>query len=246
MFSHERILNKLDSYLQANDYEGAERHLLYWEQEALTTHSTSLLLLIQNELIGLYRKLGKESECLRYVHNALSLVHNTGIDYNIGAATTYINCATAYKAFHNATQAIDLFERALRIYQSALPYFDERMGALYNNMGLALADLGRYPEAYDSYARAIDIMQHNDKLLEVALTYLNIASTKDAELGLEASEQIVAEYMEKAMAILNNHPKRDGYYAFVCDKCASVAGYYGFLGYKSELEQRRDDIYARA
>jgi hypothetical protein len=82
--------------------------------------------------------------------------------------------------------------------------------------------------------------------LEVALTYLNIASTKDAELGLEASEQIVAEYMEKAMTILNNYPQRDSYYAFVCDKCASVAGYYGFLGYKSELEQRRDDIYARA
>jgi hypothetical protein len=37
--------------------------------------------------------------------------------------------------------------------------------------------------------------------------------------------------------------QRDGYYAFVCEKCASVFAYYGDFLYAEELEERAKRIY---
>ena len=48
------------------------------------------------------------------------------------------------------------------------------------------------------------------------------------------------------MEIFDNHEKRDGYYAFVCEKCASVFGYFGYFVYEKELEKRARDIYERS
>ena len=83
-------------------------------------------------------------------------------------------------------------------------------------------------------------------LLEVAITYLNIASAKELELGFEKSAKIIDEYLKKAMKILDEHKNRDGYYAFVCEKCASVFDYYGYFIYNSELKERVKGIYERS
>ena len=53
-------------------------------------------------------------------------------------------------------------------------------------------------------------------------------------------------FFKKAEALLENHQKRDGYYAFVCEKCASVFGYYGHFFYADELKKRAGRIYERA
>ena len=39
---------------------------------------------------------------------------------------------------------------------------------------------------------------------------------------------------------------KDGYYAFVCEKCADTFAYYGYFGYSEELMQRAKKIYERA
>jgi hypothetical protein len=65
-------------------------------------------------------------------------------------------------------------------------------------------------------------------------------------MGIEESDEIVGAFLEKAMKILDDHEKRDGYYAFVCEKCAGVFGYYGFFLYQQELEQRAREIYERS
>ena len=49
----------------------------------------------------------------------------------------------------------------------------------------------------------------------------------------------------KAMKILDDYENRDGYYAFVCEKCASVFGYYGHFFYEKELKERAKAIYER-
>ena len=46
--------------------------------------------------------------------------------------------------------------------------------------------------------------------------------------------------------IYEAHEKRDGYYAFVCEKCASVFGYYGRFFYDGELRARARGIYERS
>ena len=245
--STERVLMKLDELLSRNDYASAERHILYWLNEADSANDKRCKLLLTNELAGLYRKLSREKDALITVQNALELVRDMGIENNIGAGTTYINCATVLKAFGKAEDSMPLFEKALNVYKEKLESNDKRFGGLYNNMALSLVDLKRFDDAYELYEKAISVMEkHDDGMLEVAITYLNIASAKEAELGLEDSELIIEEYLYKAMRILDEHENKDGYYAFVCEKCASVFGYYGFFAYQNDLTKRVREIYERS
>lgn len=245
--SAQRVLEKLDEHLGRNDYDSAERHLLYWLGEAKAVGDKRCSLLLLNELAGLYRKLSKEKEALGAVAALLDLIAEMGIENNVGAGTTYINCATVYKAFGKAEKALPLFEKAKSVYEKELPETDKRFGGLYNNMALALVDLGKFDEAYRLYHKAISVMENaDDGDLEIAITYLNIASAKEAELGMVESDAEVKEYLEKSMKILDEHADRDGYYAFVCEKCASVFGYYGFFVYEKELAKRARDIYERS
>ncbi len=243
----ERILSKLDEYLNKNDYASAEKHLIYWLDDAERGCDRRTSLLIRNELMGLYRKLGRECEALSCVSATLSEIDELKIEDTVGAATSFLNCATVYKAFSRPLDSISLFEKAKRIYERDLEVGDARLGGLYNNMALTLVDLERYSEAYELYDKAIRIMKSSENgMLEVAITYLNIASAKEAELGMIDAEGEISKYLELSKEILEAFTKRDGYYAFVCEKCASVFGYYGYFLYDNELKERARSIYEGA
>jgi tetratricopeptide (TPR) repeat protein len=239
----ERILSKLDEYLHRNDYAAAERHLLYWLGEAEQWGDGGTELTVRNELMGLYRKLGREQDALNSANAALSKIDELGVAEQVGSATSYINAATVYKAFGRASDAIPLFERARIIYERELDCDDARLGGLYNNMALALIDLSRFDEARELYSRAIEIMMANGGELEVAITYLNMASAAESELGLLDADETICDLLDKARELLENATERDGYYAFVCEKCASVFDYYGQFLYAKELEERARRIY---
>lgn len=244
--SIERILSKLDEFLNRNDYSAAERHLVYWLSESENGCDDKTELLIRNELMGLYRKLGRETEALSCVSAALDKIERLNIGHQVGAATTFLNCATVYKAFGRAEDSIPLFERAKKVYESELEADDSRLGGLYNNMALSLVDLERFSEATELYKKAISVMDKvSNGALEVAITYLNMASTAEAELGLLDADMAIQSYLDKAEELLDNHQKRDGYYAFVCEKCASVFGYYGRFMYEAQLKERARRIYER-
>ena len=242
--SIDRILSKLDEYLNRNDYASAERHLVYWLSETENGCDAKGELLVRNELMGLYRKLGRKNEALACVSAALDKIEKLDIGHQVGAATTFLNCATVYKAFGRAENSIELFERARDVYERELEASDSRLGGLYNNMALSFVDLERFSEAKELYEKAISVMSQNPNgALEVAITYLNMASAAEAELGLLDADAIIQEYLDKAEKLLEDHSNRDGYYAFVCEKCASVFGYYGRFIYESELKDRARRIY---
>lgn len=242
------VLSKLDAYLGKNDYDAAKQHLLYWlgEAEAMSDHKTVLLLC--NELMGLFRKLGERDNAFFYVKKALGQVQKMKIELNVGAATTYLNCATVYKAFDRVQDALPLYEKAKMIYEHNLPRYDERLGGLYNNMGLALCDVKCFEEANDLFKQALDVMRGiHDREPEQAITYLNMATAVEMQLGLEKAEPLIAEYVEQAMALLDvGKDRTDGNYAFVCEKCASVFGYYGYFTYEQALTERYRRIYEGA
>ena len=239
-----RILEKLDEYLGKNDYLAAERHLLYWLRECLLTRDDRTALLMHNELMGLYRKQGMQEQALREVQDALALVSSLGLADTVSGATTYLNCATVYKAFDRWEDALPLYERARLIYERDLPEGDERFGGLYNNMALALVDAERYDEANDLYARAISVMEASpDGGPEVAITLLNMADALEAQYGILEREEELEELLERAKHLLDSHPTRDGYYAFVCEKCAPIFGYHGDPDYMEELCERARSIY---
>lgn len=241
--STQRVLIKLDEYLSKNDYSSAERHLLYWLSEAESSSDHRAELLIRNELMGLYRKLGKRDEALDCVVKALNKIDSLDLGDQVGSATTFLNSATVYKAFGMADKSISLFERAKGIYESKLEANDSRLGGLYNNMALSLSDLSRFDEARELYNKAIGIMNVSGSYLEVAITLLNLATMTENELGLENACDIIDKYLSEAKELLEGWEDRNGYYAFVCDKCASVYGYYGHFAYENELKERVKSIY---
>ena len=245
MIPRDRVLSKLDSLLRSNDYAGAKRLLEYWLAEAEYTRDGHGILLMQNELMGLSRKLGEKEKAVGYAEKALSQVEAMGIAENVGAATTYLNSATVFKAFGDPERSIKLFVKAKAIYERDLSPTDDRLGGLYNNMGLTLVDLRKFREAEELYLKAISVMEATEgKEPEEAITYLNMASAAEAELGADNARDKISALLKKAAERMDiGKDRTDGNYAFICEKCATVFGYYGNEDYARELKERCRRIY---
>lgn len=243
-----RVIEKLDDYLGRNDMAGARHHLLYWLDESVTAGDRQGELSVCNELIGLYRKTGARDEALSFSDRALSLCLDLGLTDTVTYATTLLNAATAMKAFCESARAIGLYEEARRLYERYLEKDDPRLGGLYNNMGLCLLDEKQYSRAHEAYLKALSVMGSiPGKEPEVAITCCNLADLIAEEKGLLEGETEIGNLMRTAWEKLNTPGlARDGNYAYVCEKCAPVFGYYGFFLEKNELAERARRYYERS
>ena len=243
--SVERVLARLDEHLEAGDPAAALRHLTYWLEEASATKNTRLELPLRNELMGLYRREGRGEEAVAAAREALTRLDATGLRATVAGGTTLLNAATVFSAFDRAEEAIPLFCEAEAIYERELPPGDGRLGGLYNNMGTVLSSLGRYREAKTAYRRALTVMEGiADSAPEQAVTYLNMADCLYAELGAVEAEEQVLTLLTTARALLDGHGTPNAHYAFVCEKCAPVFGFYGQFAYEATLRERAGRIYA--
>lgn len=243
--SVERVIAKEDEYLAKNDYASAERHLMYWWEEAEQGNDERGKLVLCNELMGLHRKIGNSEKAKEYAQKALKTVAELGLEESISGATAFLNSGTVYKAFGEPEESLKYFEKARAVYEKELSANDSRKAGLYNNMALTLVDLGRFSEAGELYNAALEIVKDVSKADE-AITWLNIADCEVAEKGMEESENKIREYLDRAEELLDAVPedKRDGYYAFVCEKCAPVFDYYGYFLSAGKFKKRAEAIYA--
>lgn len=243
-----RIISKLDEHLSRNDYASAERHLYYWLEEAKAGRDKRGELSIYNELLGLMRKTNQKEKAFSAVDNVLTLIKELDFNGTVTAGTAYVNLATVLKSFNENEKAIPYYRMAEKIYLEKLNENDDRIGGLYNNMALAVADCGNFDEAELYYHKAVDIMKKAENgELEIAITYLNMANLCEKRDGLEIAEMQISNYIEKAYSLIDTPSlPRNGYYAFVCEKCAPTFGYYGYFLYENELKKRAERIYERA
>ena len=244
----QRIMEKVDEYMSRRDYAGVERHLLYWLEEAVLGHDQKGELMIRNELVGHYRKVQEKDKAFAHAERALTLLDEIGFEGSISAGTTYVNVATAYQAFGENARALEVFEKARAVYESIPSLQPELLGGLYNNMALAYVTEKNYREAFDLYEKALSTMARAEHgALEQAITYLNMADAAEAELGLLDASETIDRYLETAQNLLDTPTLvRDGYYAFVCEKCAPTFAYYGWFAVADELNERARAIYERA
>ena len=227
----QRIMEKVDEYMSRRDYAGVERHLLYWLEEAKLGRDGKGELMIRNELIGHYRKTGERDKAFAQAEAALQLLDAMEFEGSITAGTTCVNAATAYQAFGEHEKALAIFERARKNYEAIPSLKPELLGGLYNNMALTLVSLGRFGEANALYAKALETMANAPHgALEQAITYLNMANAAEDEKGLLDAPGIPHE----------------GYYAFVCEKCAPTFEYYGWFAAANDLKERARAWYERA
>ena len=241
----QRVIAKLDDYLAHNDYAGAERHLKYWEEEAKQGNDRRGEFTIAEELMGLYRKLGRQEEAISYAEKAVRYIGLIGLEGTVSAATALLNAATVYKAFGQAEKGVPLFFSARKIYEEKLPAEDGRVAGLYNNYALALTDLKRFDEARELYQKALAIMNAAEGgEPEAAITELNLASLAEAQYGLEKAEREIEDHLDRAERLLKKEGlRKDGNYAFVAEKCAPVFGYYGRFLTEAELKAESERIY---
>ena len=248
----QRIIEKMNEYMSRRDYAGAERHLLYWLEEAKLGQDLRGQLMLRNELVGHYRKTAEREKAFENAEAALQLVEAMDFDGTISSGTTYVNCATAFNAFGENERAAALFAKARKVYEAAPQTRPELLGGLYNNMALTCAALRRFDEARGLYALAMEQMGRvPGGCLEQAITCLNIANLIEDERGLEEGEGEIFDLLDRAYELLDPKDERpgdaprDGYYAFVCEKCAPTFSYYGYFAAAEELERRSEELYAK-
>ena len=164
----------------------------------------------------------------------------------VSAATVQLNAATTMKAFGKAADAVALYAETEKIYLENLSPSDARFGGLYNNYALALTDVKRFADAEESYKKALGVMEKTEHgEADAAITYVNMAHLY--ETWKEESEEFVSSCMERAKELLDTPSlPRNGYYAFVCSKCAPSFGYFGYFLEDAELKKRAEEIYERA
>ena len=244
----QRIMEKVDEYMSRRDYAGVERHLLYWLEEAKLGHDLRGELMIRNELIGHYRKTGERDKAFPQAEAALKLLDALGFEGTITAGTTCVNAVTAYQAFGEHEKALAVFERARKNYEAIPKVKPELLGGLYNNMALTLVSMKRFSEANALCEKAIETMAKAPHgALEQAITYLNMANAAEEEKGLLDAAEAIDAYLQKAQELLDTPDiPRDGYYAFVCEKCAPTFEYYGWFSAANELNARARAWYERA
>ena len=247
MIPQQRIRDKVDEYMSRADYPAVERHLSYWREEARQTGDDRGLLMVCNELVGHYRKTQEEAKCRAAAEEALALLKTIDVEQSVSAGTTYVNIATALQSFGKHEEALPLFEKALPLYENAAGTSKELLGGLYNNMALTLVSLKDYERAFSLYNKAM-AAREGDTFgeLDQASTLLNMADAYTDMWGMEAAEQKVDELLAEAWKKLHEpQTEHGGYYAYVCEKCASVYAYYGYFLQAAALEQAAKEIYER-
>lgn len=241
----DRVITKLDEYLHKNDYAGALRHLLYWKEEAENLRDRRGQLSVNAELMGLYRKILKKEEAIAAAERAVKLLEELELTASVTAGTIYVDAATVYNAFGLQEQSLTFFEKAKEAYERFLPEGDARLAALYNNFALNLVALKRFDEAKELYDKALVIGEKVPRgEADMAITYLNLANYFEARKSLEEAIDDIEDCLKRAQALLESVQVKDGYYAFVCEKCANTFGYYGYVEFAEKLKETSKKIYA--
>ena len=235
-----RVLEKEDSFLAVNDYEGAENLLGYWIREANAIGDRRGNFTLLNELMGVLRKCGKTEEAIRASEEALKLAEDPAIAGDpVGVATCLINAGTVLTAADRPADAVPLFEMASRIYEKALPQDDSRLGGLFNNMALSRSDVGDYSGALKDFQKALAVMAKQDQgEKEQAVTWLNIADLYELRDGTEGAQEIDRCVSEAEQLLESRKLVHDADYAFVLEKCAPVFDYYGHFYYAEVCRTR--------
>jgi tetratricopeptide (TPR) repeat protein len=165
-----------------------------------------------------------------------------------GGAYLHFGKAAPGDMLENGERALALFERARPIYESSAATRPELLGGLYNNMALTCVALARFDEAEALYDKAMATMAKTPHgALEQAITCLNMADLVAARDGMEAGEGAIYALADRAVALLDDPSlAHDGYYAFVCEKCAPALEYYGYFDDARRLKEEAERIYAGA
>ena len=236
------VLEECDKFFNSGNSADVITILEVYRDEARRLHDRAGELSLLSELMGHYRMAGDKNHALAAINDAITLLESCGDISDVTSGTIYINAATAARNFDELADAERYFNAAQQCYQRALPEDDLRFAALFNNMASLCEKQGDFSRAEEYYLRALDILTATGKLMDTAVTYINLAQLY---ANKDESDPLVKIMLDAASGCFD-HPDavRDGYYAHTCKKCASLFGALGRGDFENELLRRAEQIYA--
>lgn len=104
--------------------------------------------------------------------------------------------------------------------------------------------MGDYDTAISYFEKALEIAKKSGNKLDEAVTYTNLSTTFLRRDPFD--DENVDKALDNALSCLNDESvTRDGYYAFVCEKCASAFSDAGRFIDAQDLSARARSIYER-
>ena len=94
------VICKLDAYLAREDYTEGARILRYWVEEAQMLRDRRGELSVQNEILGLSRRIGDKTWGLSAVSRCLQLIAEIGGEGLLSTATILLNAALTSRSVH--------------------------------------------------------------------------------------------------------------------------------------------------
>lgn len=238
----DRIIDECDRLFNTGDLPAVGVHLRKWLDKAAEIGDTASELTILSELMGHYRMMNDPERGLEAIKRGYPLISRLGIEGSVSAGTILINGATALQAFGFAEESLKSYIEACRCYSENLDHSDNRFAGLYNNMASAYADTGETEKAEKYYLMALDILKANRNLMDLAVTYVNLAQLYHRR---DSSDLLIGVCLDCSMDCFNfPDAVRDGYYAHTCRKCAPAFTLFGRKEDTDELNRRADVFYA--
>lgn len=138
--------------------ENLNRQILHIYEKSDNNTSGSQVIIMKkyaarafNNLGIIYKIQGKKALSVEYLRKAINLNIETGDSVRI--AQNLNNLGTTFLANDELDSALYLFSNALKIYEQLGMY--ERLGLIYENMGMILQKTTNYPLAYKYYLQAL-------------------------------------------------------------------------------------------
>ncbi len=235
---YNRLILQFDRLVNIEDFNGAGR-LLEESKHNLADDEIDILLAINNELIGFYRKQNDEINCLRVINETLTSLFAITDKKTEFYGTIYINIATGYSAFNYILDAEKNFKIAEQIYDAVLDKYDTKFSALYNNFASIYLAKNELVLARHYYKLAISIAENNGNKLQKAQSLINMTYTYDSV----NDEQIIADLLDDALDILYDEDiVKDMEYSFILKKYSQDFGYYGYFLVEEELKNIAKEI----
>lgn len=184
------IFDHIDSLFVQNQANRVEPFLLSQLYQADTMADFEKIVVICNELGGIYRATGRCDDSIAVYEKALDGINRLGIRNTENHATTLINYGTTCAINGEIQKGLDLFKKAEEILCNLNLDWDYRMAALHNNMSMLYQDLSLYDDAILHLRHSLSILERlNDSQIEIATTYSNMAQIYLLQRNLkEASE----------------------------------------------------------
>lgn len=171
------ILEQLDTALNNNDLDLADKILTDGIRIMADSGDSSSLLQLLNEYIGFLRTMGRFDEAYAIGDNIRKLLDAMGLAGSIPYATSLLNIATAYRAGGRYEDSLSLYNETEQIYLSSLPENSMLTASFYNNKSLLFQEMGNLEESIECLEKALKIVVSNDEKFEIAVTYTNLSNS---------------------------------------------------------------------